>query len=118
MSSTRDSWTSAHDLALLYIALAYGTDYELSDRELDTIKQTLQRWRSDFPPDEVKEVVMEAFTVYLEEGAAEEVARCMERLNETLDEDERRRALEGVVGIAEADGVMLTSERRSRRSGM
>lgn len=111
MSSTQDTWTRAHDLALIYIALAYGTDHELSDAELHSITDTLQNWRPDFAQDDVREVVMEAFSVYLEEGAADEVARAMERLRDALDEEERRRALEGVVRIAEADGVMLTSER-------
>lgn len=111
MSTSNDKWTRVHDLALVYITLAHGTDHELSDPELHTITRTLQEWREDFSQEAVQEVVMEAMTVYLEQDAATEVARAMERLKATLTEEERRRALEGIVRIAEADGVLLSNER-------
>lgn len=111
MDRTSDTWTQEHDLALVYLSLAYGSDEELSDYELATITDVLQGWRTDFPPDEVQEVVMEAVTVYLEDNAHAEVVEAIEKLGDQLSEENRRRALADVVRIAEADGVLLSDER-------
>lgn len=111
MTTYRETWTQEHDLALVYVSLAYGTDQELTDYELATITDVLSGWRSEFQPDEIQEVVMEAVSVYLEDGAEDAVLQAIDNLRDRLDEDERRRALEDVVRIAEADGVLLSSER-------
>lgn len=111
MSTRKEAWTRAHDLALVQLALAYGTDHDLSDAELNMITSNLQRWRGDVPVEEVQEVVMEAMTVYLEPNAREEVGRAIGDLRDALSDEERREALEGMMRIAEADGVLLTSER-------
>lgn len=107
----RDAWTRAHDLALVYVALAYGTDSELSDTELATITDALSSWREEFSVDEVQEVVMEAVTVYLETDSETEVRDSVRSLRRELSVEERRKALEDIVRIAEADGIMLVSER-------
>ena len=110
-----DTWTTAHDLSLVYIALAYGTDKDLADAELNVIVERLSRWN---PPEaalkeggqDVQEVIMEAAAIYLEEDADHEVAGSVETLGRELDEDELRHALEDALRIAEADGVLLSSE--------
>ena len=43
MSSTED-WTTPHDLALIYIALAYGTDHDLQEEEMATLTDALREW--------------------------------------------------------------------------
>ena len=111
MDKRNDTWTLTHDLALLYIALAYGTDYQLSEEELESITIALQAWRQDLGRDAAQEVVVEAMAVYLDDGHRQEVLRAMEALKERLSEAERHRVLEEVVQIAEADGVLLNSER-------
>ncbi len=111
MSEQKSTWTREHDLGLVYLSLAYGTDRELSDYELATITDVLQAWREDFPPDEVQEVVMEAVTAYLENGSGSEVLRAVDDLRTQLSPGERRQALKDVMRIAEADGVLLSSER-------
>lgn len=111
MTLSNQTWTRAHDLALIYIALAYGADQELSDDELATITDALQEWRANFPVDEVQDVVMEALTVYLDADADEEVVLAIDSLKDQLSQADRRRAIEDVVRIAEADGVLLSTER-------
>jgi len=114
-SSPLDTWTTAHDLSLVYIALAYGTDKDLADAELDVIVERLSRWN---PPEaaleeggqDVQEVIMEAAAIYLEEDADHEIAGSVETLGQTLAEEDRRHALEDALRIAEADGVLLSSE--------
>jgi len=104
------SWTTSHDLALIYIALAYGTDHELTDGEMDTLTDALREWA--LMPDEahVQEVVMEAATAFLEGDARAEVRQSIGQLEEELTFEERRQALRDVMRIAEADGVLLERE--------
>lgn len=110
MNAVKASWTQAHDLALIFLALAYGTDEDLTDDELATITDVLQDWRDDFPADEAQDVVMEAIAVLLEDDADDEVIRAIDQLRQQLALEERRRALEDVMRIAEADGVLLSTE--------
>ena len=110
MSETKQTWTRAHDLALIFIALAYGTNQELHEDELATITDVLQYWRENFPPDEVQDVVMEAVAIFLGDDPDGEVLRSIEALKNTLSLTDRQRALEDVVRIAEADGGLLGTE--------
>lgn len=111
MSQTDDIWTLAHDLALIYIALAYGTDCRLSEAELEAITKRLQGWREEFAREEVHEVVLEAMTIFLEGQTEQEVVRSMQSIKGALSREELRRVLEDIVRIAEADGVLLSNER-------
>lgn len=110
MQDVKQTWTRAHDLALIFIALAYGTDQELHEDELATITDVLQQWRDNFPADEVQVVVMEAVAIFLGDDAELEVHRSTNALKQQLSTTDRQRALEDVVRIAEADGVLLHSE--------
>ncbi|HEX7071846.1 MAG TPA: TerB family tellurite resistance protein, partial [Rhodothermales bacterium] len=107
----RESWTQAHDLALIYIALAYGTDSELSETELRTITDAIATWRTDLSRVEVNEIVLEAVAVFLEGNPRTEVVNSMQTLKEALTVEQRRRALDDIVRIAESDGVLLHRER-------
>lgn len=110
MDVPNETWTAAHDLALVFIALAYGTDHDLSDEEIETITDALQHWRPDWETAVVEEVIMEAMAVYLEADTKAEVGRAIYKLRDGLSDEELRRALEQVVRIAEADGIMLSTE--------
>jgi len=110
MPDVKQTWTRAHDLALIFIALAYGTDQDLHEDELATITDVLQHWRDHFPADEVQDVVMEAVTIYLGDDADLEVHRSTNALKQQLSPSDLQRALEDAVRIAEADGVLLHSE--------
>lgn len=107
---TSEDWNTSHNLALIYLALAYGTDHELEDAEVDALTDALQGWT--VLPDDVKvqEVVLEAATAFLEGDASAEVQRSIKQLGENLSFGERRRALRDVMRIAEADGVLLERE--------
>ncbi|NNE46258.1 MAG: TerB family tellurite resistance protein [Rhodothermales bacterium] len=111
MLDPRESWSRVHDLALVYLALAYGTDSQLSASEMDTIVQLLHGWRSDLELDDVRELAMESLAIFLDPDASDEVVVAIDRLHDSLEPDERRRALEDVVRIARADGVLLGRER-------
>lgn len=108
--SSSEAWTTSHDLALLYIALAYGTDHDLSESEMSALTDALRDW-TVMPNDaRIQEVVMEATTAFLEGDARAQVRRSIDTLGEELSFRERRQALRDVMRIAEADGVLLERE--------
>lgn len=105
-----EAWTTSHDLALIYIALAYGTDHDLSEGEMSALTGALREW-AVMPDDaHIQEIVMEAATAFLEGDARAEVRRAIDSLAEELSFTERRQALRDVMRIAEADGVLLERE--------
>jgi uncharacterized tellurite resistance protein B-like protein len=106
-----DAWTRTHDLALVYLALAHGTDQELADAEMSAITKALGGWREDLSEAQVLEVVMEALAVYLSGGAEQEVRRSITALGDLLSEESRKRVMDEIVGIARADGVVVGNER-------
>jgi len=106
-----ETWSSTHDLALVFFTLAYGASRVLVDEELRTIVEALERWQPSSSKEEVQEVAMEALAVYLNESHQEETVRSIGRLRKILDPESRRRAFEDVVRVAAADGLVLGSDR-------
>ena len=111
MLDPKVSWSRAHDLALVYLALAYGTDSQLSVDEMDTIVSALHSWRQDLSLDDMREVAMESLAVLLDEDSSTEVFSAIDRLQDSLSGEERARALDDVVRVAQSDGVFLGRER-------
>ncbi len=108
--SSSEAWTTSHDLALIYIALAYGTDHDLSEEEMSALTDALREW-TVMPDDaHIQEIVMEAAAAFLEGDTRTEVRRAIDELAEELSFTERRQALRDVMHIAEADGVLLERE--------
>jgi len=107
--NTSDDWTTTHDLAVVYIALAYGTDHELSDEELRVLTEALQAWANREAP-AIREVIVEAATLFVDRDAEAEVQRAMQELRSALSPQERRNTVRHLVRIAEADGVLLERE--------
>lgn len=104
-----DDWTTTHDLAVVYIALAYGTDHDLSDEELRVLTDALRGWADREDP-AIREVIVEATTLFVETDAAAEVRRAMRELRSALSPRERRDTVRHLIRIAEADGVLLERE--------
>jgi len=105
-----EAWTTSHDLALIYIALAYGTDHELTESEMEALTGALREWTVVPDDAHIQEIVLEAVTAFLEGDAQAEVRRSIDHLAEKLSPSERRHALRDVVQVAEADGVLLERE--------
>lgn len=106
---TSDDWTTTHDLAVVYIALAYGTDHELSDEEFRVLTEALQTWANQEDPT-IREVIVEAATLFVEGDAEAAVQRAMQELRSALSPQERRNTVRHLIRIAEADGVLLERE--------
>lgn len=105
-----ESWTHVHDIALVFLALAYSADAHLSDEEVDTISAALGRWKPEASDHDIHEIVMEAASVFFESDAEKEVVLSVRTLGEALSLEQRRQVLEDVMRIAEADGVLLNAE--------
>ncbi len=110
-TESRESWTPTHDLSLVFVALAHGTDNILADEELSTIVDIIGRWQPGWDQQRVQEVVMESLAVYLDGSNQDELVRAVNRLKKTLEPASLLRALEDATRVAEADGIVLGSER-------
>lgn len=110
MRSISGFWTREHDLALVYIAFAFGAVEELDDNALAIVTDVLQDWRADFPPDLAQDVVMEAVDAYVSDETESILEAAVSSLGEKLSPDERLRALEHILRIAEVDDVLVSSE--------
>ena len=110
MQHQDESWTHIHDIALVFLALAYSSDADLSDSEVDTISEALRRWKPKATDQEIHEVVMESAAIFFESDAEREVVLSVRTLGETLNIEQRRQVLEDVMRVAEADGVLLNAE--------
>lgn len=110
MTGPNDTWTRTHDLALILIALAYGTDRRLAEEELVAIVDAIAGWRPGKNRSEAQEIVLETVAVYLESDVETEVLNSINTLRAVLTPDQRRRALEDAARVAQADGVYLGSE--------
>lgn len=105
-----ETWTRTHDLALLFVALAYGTDLWLSDDEVDVISRVLEHWCPDASDEGIREIIVEATAVFSEEHGRTEVRRSIGRLGQALSEEELSQVLTQLNRIAEADGILLRRE--------
>ena len=100
------------NLALLYLAMAHGTDQYLGDNELHRLTERLQQRFPDRDPEEIREVVLEALSVYLEaDDTLETATYAMMSLRSDLSPEQCESVLEDLMQVAEADGIILGNER-------
>ncbi len=109
-----DEWTIHHDLALIFWYLLYSQNRTNSDREQQILVETLQGWNGAPEEDDaLKEIVLEALAVYSDqEERGNAITEALRHLYEKLTLDERHRAIESALRIAEADGLLVLTERR------
>ncbi len=110
MPKWEDQWTLAHDIALLFVALAYGTDRDLSDDEVTAIMQLLRTWRPEASEDSLRTIIVEVMSILVDTPAPERVQKSIDALGRELSESELSQVLEHVNQIAEADGILLQRE--------
>lgn len=110
--SESDTWTTVHDVAFIYVSMAFAPDHQIADRELLLIRDALGGWLPDADPGDVEVMVMEVLSALTDPEGKDELLPALRRLYETLSEDERHRVVENCLRIAEADGQMRVRERR------
>ncbi len=100
-----------HDLAVLYLGLAYGADADLDSSEMQEIVARLYKWQPNRDPAMLQHVLREASMTYFNNPSRERLETIIETLGKALDQDTRSTILEDLVSIAEADGEVVALER-------
>jgi len=111
MSPSSETWTRAHDLALLLITVGYSSESDVTDEEFDSVVAAISRWRPGDNAEEIREIVFETVAVFQSSDVEEEVSRSIVSLKSALSPEQRERAMRDVISVAEADGVIQDSER-------
>ncbi len=102
-----------YEFALLALSLAHGIDDHLSAFELESLSDRLYRHHPGWTQREVHDVVQDALHTYTAAPDRWERARqaCV-RLAQTLGPSGRQQALDDLLQIARADGLVLEAEKQ------
>ena len=100
-----------HDLALLYLGLAYGADAELAHAEEQEIVARLYRWQPDRDPALLAHVLRDAKLTYLNDHSKARIEQAVAALGASLDPDVRHSIVEDLGHIARADGTVMEGEK-------
>ena len=105
-----DVWTPVHDLVLIYLTLAHGTDETLSRKEVDAITEKVGEWLRNADTETLRRILHDAMAVYQsQEGRTFDEA--VASISTTVPAYQRRAILEDLHYIAGADGVLLVEAR-------
>ncbi len=98
------------DLALIYIALAHGTDQSLDDPEMDIIARRLQEVQAGVSGGTVLRAVKDALDDYMQEDASQRLEHATERIRTSVPQSLRRRIVRDLTEIGKADDKFLYAE--------
>lgn len=105
-----EGWTPLHDLALVYLTLAYETDENLSRGEADVITQKIGEWMPDADDAEVNAVVRDVLSAYVQGLDQEAYARAVASVGRAIPDHQHGALLGDLIAIAHADGKLLETE--------
>ena len=100
-----------HDLALLYLGLAYGADAHLDHAEEQAIVARLYRWQPNRDPALLTHVLRDALLTYLNDPSEARVEQAIQALGRSLTPSVRRSVIDDLHEIARADGRVVASEK-------
>ena len=98
------------DLALIYIALAHGTDQDLSEPEVQMISERLRGWQTQATEETVLSAIKDALEDYTHERARAEVERAVRRVTDEVDINLRQMIVDDLTEIALSDDKFLYAE--------
>ncbi len=102
--------TLLSSFAMVYLALAHGTDAELHDDELAAMTEALSRWAPSRSEAEIQELIMETGALYLHGDRETEIKSAMLNIRREASVVDRIQAIQDLIDIANADGVVLETE--------
>ncbi|MBE2187404.1 MAG: TerB family tellurite resistance protein [Rhodothermales bacterium] len=105
-----EGWMELHEMALLFIALAHGTDHELAPAEIETGTRLLGKWAPESPESVVKKTLCDVMLAYIAPERDQLIALAAESLRQTLSPNERLGILNDLTDLAYADGKLLPLE--------
>ena len=109
-SSGPSDWGELHDLALLYLALAHGTDFEIDPAEQSTMIEKLQAWEPSLPEAQATKIFEEVMLTYLGGYSREMLDASVASLKDTMDKRHRIAVLNDLAELASADGAIVPGE--------
>lgn len=105
-----DGWMELHEMALLYVALAHGTDHELAEAEIRTGIDLLRKWAPKYPPGIAEKTFEEVLLSYIGQERDQLIQLAAEGLRQSLPAAAQVGILNDLTDIAHADGKLLPLE--------
>lgn len=99
-----------HDVALLYLALAHGTDMDIDPSEQVTMVERLKTWDPDAGAWRLRQILQEVMFAYLGEHSRHMVDAAMASIKASMSKDERVGVLNDLADLAVADGTLVPGE--------
>lgn len=105
-----DGWMELHEMALLYIALAHGTDHQLVEAEIRTGIDLLRKWAPKYPLNIAEKTFSDVMLSYIAQERDQLIALAAEGLRQSLPPDAQVGILNDLTDLAYADGKLLPLE--------
>ncbi len=109
-SSGPSEWSVLHDVALLYLALAHGTDLDIDPAEQVTMVEKLKIRYPDVGLWRVRQILQEVMLTYLGEHSRQMVEAAMASIKASMSKEERIGVLNDLAELATADGTIVPGE--------
>lgn len=107
-----NGWTSVHDLALVYLYLAHGTDKDIDDAEVDAIANKIGEWLPDADEEQVVSIVHEAMHAYVQGPDKRIFDDSIASLRKNVPTHQRTALLADLNYVADADGGISEAEQK------
>ncbi len=107
----REQWTALHDLALIYLTLAYETDQHLDAEEVNAITARISEWVPGATEPDILAVVREVLETYVQGPEERVFAAAVSAVGDAVPDRQHAALLEDLRSIALADGQLLDTER-------
>lgn len=108
--SDPSDWSELHDVALLYLALAHGTDLDIDPAEQATMVERLKTWYPEVGSWRIQQVLHEVMLTYLGEHSLQMVDAAIGSIKESMSKEERVGVLNDLAKLATADGTLVPGE--------
>ena len=105
-----DTWTSMHDVAMIYIACMHGGDGEIEPVEEERILELLNERYPDLGEDDARRVLSRALLSYVGNSGPELLMASIQAAAEELSTAERVQIVRELSQIASADGLIYPGE--------
>jgi hypothetical protein len=104
------TWSSLHDLALIYLALTHGADSDLDPSELEAMSVKLQDWQPGNGLKRIRQVMNEVLLVYMSTQRDDMIDTAIVSVYESMPKPTRIAVLNDLADIASADGIIVGGE--------
>lgn len=110
-SEVEGGWTPLHDLATLYLTMAYRPDQDLSLDEVEAITRKLAEWMPERDPADIFHIVQGAINVFGDGTDRHMLDESIEALKKFIPQHQRKALIDDLEFVAQSDGTILDAER-------